>query len=116
MLDGQHGIVGPSLDVLETYRMLAHSSGWNRSLEEAVRSGLTAEAAVERVRSEHRARLGQARDAYLRERLHDLEDLNDRLLRHLQGDHAPRVLPRNRIAQSLMMRAPNPETNQRSNT
>jgi phosphotransferase system enzyme I (PtsP) len=59
-----------------------------------VRSGLTAEAAVERVRSEHRARLGQARDPYLRERLHDLEDLNDRLLRHLSGDvHAVRELP-----------------------
>jgi phosphotransferase system enzyme I (PtsP) len=98
MLDGQHGIVGPSLDVLETYRMLAHSSGWNRSLEEAVRSGLTAEAAVERVRSEHRARMSAARDPYLRERLHDLEDLNDRLLRHLAGDGGvARNLPDNAI-------------------
>ena len=42
--------------------MLAHSRSWNHSLQEAVRSGLTAEAAVERVRSEHRASLGQARD------------------------------------------------------
>jgi phosphotransferase system enzyme I (PtsP) len=74
--------------------MFAHDRGWNRSLEEAVRNGLTAEAAVERVRSEHRARLGQARDPYLRERLHDLEDLNDRLLRHLSGDgHKARELP-----------------------
>ena len=98
MLDGQHGIVGPSLDVLETYRMLAHSSGWNRQLEDAVRQGLTAEAAVERVRSEHRARLGAARDPYMRERLHDLEDLNDRLLRHLTGDGgAERRLPDNAI-------------------
>ena len=86
MMDGQHGLVGASFEVLETYRMFAHSRGWNRSLEEAVRSGLTAEAAVERVRSEHRATVGQARDPYLRERLHDLEDLNDRLLRHLSGD------------------------------
>lgn len=97
MLDG-HGLVGASYDVLETYRMFAHDRGWNRSLEEAVRSGLTAEAAVERVRSEHRARLGQARDPYLRERLHDLEDLNDRLLRHLSGDGATvRILPENAI-------------------
>ncbi|HKT54826.1 MAG TPA: putative PEP-binding protein, partial [Caulobacteraceae bacterium] len=95
MMDGQHGLVGASFEVLETYRMFAHSRGWNRSLEEAVRSGLTAEAAVERVRSEHRATVGQARDPYLRERLHDLEDLNDRLLRHLSGDGvgAARVLP-----------------------
>ncbi len=94
MLEGHHGLVGAPYEVLETYRLFAHDRGWNRSLEEAVRSGLTAEAAVERVRSEHRARLGQARDPYLRERLHDLEDLNDRLLRHLAGDgHAARELP-----------------------
>jgi phosphotransferase system enzyme I (PtsP) len=96
MLEGQHGL-GVPFEVLETYRMFAHDRGWNRSLLEAVRSGLTAEAAVERVRSEHRARLGQARDAYIRERLHDLEDLNDRLLRHLSGDHSARTLPENAI-------------------
>ncbi|MDO8799109.1 phosphoenolpyruvate--protein phosphotransferase [Phenylobacterium sp.] len=98
MLDGQHGLVEASYEVLDTYRMFAHDRGWNRSLEDAVRNGLTAEAAVERVRSEHRARLGQARDPYLRERLHDLEDLNDRLLRHLSGDgHKTRDLPPNAI-------------------
>lgn len=98
MLEGQHGLVGASYEVLETYRLFAHDRGWNRSLQEAVRSGLTAEAAVERVRSEHRARLGQARDPYLRERLHDLEDLNDRLLRHLSGDvHHVRQLPEDAI-------------------
>jgi phosphotransferase system enzyme I (PtsP) len=99
MMDGQHGLVGASFEVIETYRMFAHSRGWNRSLEEAVRSGLTAEAAVERVRSEHRATVGQARDPYLRERLHDLEDLNDRLLRHLSGNggRVHQELPENAI-------------------
>jgi len=100
MMDGQHGLVGASFEVLETYRMFAHSRGWSRSLEDAVHSGLTAEAAVERVRSEHRATVGQARDPYLRERLHDLEDLNDRLLRHLSGagdGAARRELPDNAI-------------------
>jgi phosphotransferase system, enzyme I, PtsP len=97
MLDG-HGLAGAPYEVLETYKMFAHDRGWNRGLEEAVRSGLTAEAAVERVRSEHRARLGQARDTYLRERLHDLEDLDDRLLRHLSGaGTVARVLPDNAI-------------------
>ena len=90
MMDGHHGLVGQSIDVLEAYRMFAHDRGWNRRLEEAVRSGLTAEAAVERVRSEQRARMAQARDAYLRERLHDLEDLADRLLRILAGQAATR--------------------------
>ncbi|HEV2364957.1 MAG TPA: phosphoenolpyruvate--protein phosphotransferase [Caulobacteraceae bacterium] len=98
MLEGHRTVLGASFEVLESYRMLAHSRGWNHSLREAVRSGLTAEAAVERVRSEHRARIGQARDPYLRERVHDLEDLNDRLLRHLTGDDgAARVLPANAI-------------------
>jgi phosphotransferase system, enzyme I, PtsP len=98
MLEGHEGVLGASYDVLETYKMLAHSRSWNHSLHEAVRSGLTAEAAVERARSEHRAGLGQARDPYLRERVHDLEDLNDRLLRHLAGDGAKgRRLPDNAI-------------------
>ncbi|THD81112.1 MAG: phosphoenolpyruvate--protein phosphotransferase [Phenylobacterium sp.] len=98
MLEGQAGLVDASYEVLESYRMFAHSNSWTRSLEDAVRNGLTAEAAVERVRSEHRARLGQARDPYIRERLHDLEDLNDRLLRHLSGaGHVARELPDNAI-------------------
>jgi phosphotransferase system, enzyme I, PtsP len=98
MLEGHQGILGASYDVLEAYKMLAHSRSWNHSLQEAVHSGLTAEAAVGRVRSEHRAGIGQARDPYLRERLHDLEDLNDRLLRHLSGDGGKaRSLPDNAI-------------------
>jgi phosphotransferase system enzyme I (PtsP) len=98
MIEGHEGLIGPSYDVLETYRMLAHSRTWTRSLQDAVHSGLTAEAAVERVRSEHRAGIGQARDPYLRERLHDLEDLNDRLLRHLSGEGTKaRRLPDNAI-------------------
>jgi phosphotransferase system enzyme I (PtsP) len=98
MLEGQSGLVGVPYEVLETYRLFANDRGWNRGLEEAVRSGLTAEAAVERARWEHRARLKEARDPYMRERLHDLEDLADRLLRHLSGEHpASRALPDNAI-------------------
>ena len=85
MFDGQHGLSGPTFDVLETYRMFAHDRGWTRNLTDAVRSGLSAEAAVERVRNEQRARLNASRDAYMRERLHDLEDLANRLLRVLAG-------------------------------
>jgi phosphotransferase system enzyme I (PtsP) len=97
MLEG-HSLVGVPRDVLETYRMFASDRGWNRGLEEAVRSGLAAEAAVERVRSEQRARLSQARDPYIRERLHDLEDLADRLLRVLAGETpGKRLLPDNAI-------------------
>jgi len=94
MLEGHQTVLGADYDLLETYKMLAYSRSWNHALIEAVRDGVTAEVAVERVRNEHRASLGQARDPYLRERVHDLEDLNDRLLRHLAGDgRKVRVLP-----------------------
>ena len=87
ILDGGQGkLAGLPFEVLETYRMFADDRSWNRSLEEAVRTGLTAEAAVDRVRNEHRARFAQARDPYIRERLHDFEDLANRLLRVLAGD------------------------------
>ncbi len=98
MFEGQHGLAGPTFDVLETYRMFAHDRGWVRNLTDAVRNGLTAEAAVERVRYEQRARLNTARDAYMRERLHDLEDLANRLLRVLAGKNtSSRAIPEDSI-------------------
>ena len=75
--DGEH------MAVLEAYRMFANDRGWLRRIQAAIRTGLTAEAAVERVNNGMRARLGGQRDAYLRERLHDFEDLSNRLLRIL---------------------------------
>ena len=78
-------LFGESRDVLETYRLFAHDPGWEMRLHDAIKAGLTAEAAVDRARREHRARIASSRDGYLRERLHDLEDLENRLLRHLSG-------------------------------
>ena len=72
-------------DVLETVRMFARDRGWLRKLREAVATGLTAEAAVERVQSDTRARMARQSDPYLRERLHDLDDIANRLLRLLTG-------------------------------
>ena len=71
--------------VLEAYRMFAHSRGWLRRMEEDIQRGLSAEAAVEKEQGTARARLEQVPDAYLRERLHDLDDLSNRLLRILTG-------------------------------
>jgi len=71
--------------VLEAYRMFAHSRGWLRRMEEDIQRGLSAEAAVEKEQSATRSRLEQVPDAYLRERLHDLDDLSNRLLRILTG-------------------------------
>src|SRR3954465_12256318 len=76
---------GEHRDVLETFRMFAHDQGWLRRMREAVGSGLTAEAAVERVQSDNRARMLRQTDPYLRDRLHDLDDLANRLLHQLVG-------------------------------
>ena len=99
----EHGDVvegGEHRDVLEAYRMFAYDRGWVHKLEEAVMTGLTAEAAVERVQSDTRARMLRQTDPYLRERLHDLDDLANRLMRQLTGrDHAPsrENLPENAV-------------------
>ena len=76
---------GEHQEVLETFRMFAHDRGWLRRLREAVGSGLTAEAAVERVQNDARAKLHRATDPYLRDRLHDLDELANRLLHQLTG-------------------------------
>src|ERR1700726_2120122 len=99
----EHGDVvegGEHRDVLEAYRMFAYDRGWVHKLQEAVMTGLTAEAAVERVQSDTRARMLRQTDPFLRERLHDLDDLANRLMRQLTGrDHAPsrESLPENAI-------------------
>jgi phosphotransferase system enzyme I (PtsP) len=105
----EHGDVvegGEHRDVLEAYRMFAHDRGWMHKLEEAVMTGLTAEAAVERVQSDTRARMLRQTDPFLRERLHDLDDLANRLMRQLTGrDHAPsrENLPENAIVVARSM-------------
>lgn len=76
---------GEHREVLETYRMFAHDQGWVRRMEEAIRNGLTAEAAVEKVQSDTKARMMRLTDPYLRERMHDFDDLANRLLRQLMG-------------------------------
>ncbi len=98
-----HGEVaegGEHREVLEAYRMFGYDQGWLHKMREAVSTGLTAEAGVERVQSDTRARMLRASDPYLRDRLHDLDDLANRLMRVLMGqDHAPsrEQLPENAI-------------------
>ncbi|WP_395664732.1 phosphoenolpyruvate--protein phosphotransferase [Methylocella sp.] len=97
---------GEHRDVLETFRMVAHDRGWLRRLREAVASGLTAEAAVERVQSDARARLQRHPEPSMRERLHDLDDLANRLLHQLTGQSyvaAHEELPANAIVVARAM-------------
>ncbi len=72
-------------EVLEAYRMLSNSKGWMRRMQADISRGLSAEAAVEKEQTTARARMEQVPDPYLRERLHDLDDLSNRLLRILTG-------------------------------
>lgn len=76
---------GEHREVLEAYRMFAHDRGWVRRLEEAIGNGLTAEAAVEKVQNDTRARMSHMSDPYLKERMSDFDDLANRLLRQLMG-------------------------------
>jgi phosphotransferase system enzyme I (PtsP) len=84
---------GEQRDILESYRMFAADRGWLQRMTEAVKSGLTAEAAVQKVLDDTRSRMAQVSDPYIRERLLDLEDLAHRLQQHLAGNGTPDSAP-----------------------
>src|ERR1044071_1117453 len=83
--EAEFGTAGEHQEILETYRMFAYDEGWSRRINEAIDSGLTAEAAIERVQQRTRARMREIDDPLLQERMHDLEDLSNRLLRIVSG-------------------------------
>lgn len=83
--EAEFGATGEHAEILETYRMFAYDEGWSRRINEAIDSGLTAEAAIERVQQRTRARMREIDDPLLQERMHDLEDLSNRLLRIVSG-------------------------------
>jgi phosphotransferase system enzyme I (PtsP) len=81
----EFGVAGEHVEVIETYKMFAYDEGWARRINEAIDSGLTAEAAIERVQQHTRMRMRQIDDPLLADRMHDLEDLANRLLRIVSG-------------------------------
>ena len=81
----EFGVGGEHDEVLQTYKMFAYDEGWSRRINEAIDSGLTAEAAIERVQQRTRMRMRQIDDPLLADRMHDLEDLSNRLLRIVSG-------------------------------
>jgi phosphotransferase system, enzyme I, PtsP len=83
--EAEFGTAGEHQEILETYKMFAYDEGWSRRINEAIDSGLTAEAAIERVQQRTRARMQEIDDPLLQERMHDLEDLSNRLLRIVSG-------------------------------
>ncbi|MBU0862396.1 MAG: GAF domain-containing protein, partial [Alphaproteobacteria bacterium] len=99
LLSGDRAMTPDQVEIFEAYRMFANSRSWMRRMEADVSNGLSAEAAVEKEQSLARSRLGQAEDAYMRDRLHDLDDLSNRLLRILtgQGSNTGAEMPENPI-------------------
>ena len=83
--EAEFGTVGEHQEILETYKMFAYDEGWSRRINDAIDSGLTAEAAIERVQQRTRARMRDIDDPLLKERMHDLDDLANRLLRIVSG-------------------------------
>ncbi|TIX51201.1 phosphoenolpyruvate--protein phosphotransferase [Alteraurantiacibacter aquimixticola] len=81
----EFGVDGEHEQVLETYKMFAYDEGWSRRINEAIDSGLTAEAAIERVQQRTRQRMREISDPLLADRMHDLEDLANRLIRIVSG-------------------------------
>ena len=81
----EFGVGGEHEEVLKTYKMFAYDEGWSRRINEAIDSGLTAEAAIERVQQRTRMRMREIDDPLLQDRMHDLEDLANRLLRIVSG-------------------------------
>jgi len=99
-------LTGEGREVIEAYRLFAYDQGWRQRMRDAVRTGLTAEAAVERIQDDTRLRVQRLGDPILRERAHDFEDLARRLLRHLTGEEAAqRHLPQHAV---LVARAMGP--------
>ena len=80
-----------SREILDAYRLVAADAGWLRRVADAIKGGLTADAAVHRVAGDLRDRMRRITDPYLRERLADLEDLAGRLLAALNGGTTPRM-------------------------
>jgi phosphotransferase system enzyme I (PtsP) len=95
MLEAHDMQSGEQREILETFRMFVDDRGWIERVREAIASGLTAEAGVQRAFDDVRARLGQSTDPYIRERLSDLQDLTNRLQLRLTGRASldPTTLP-----------------------
>lgn len=87
-------------DMLTSYLLFIQDKGWRGKITKAIETGLTAQAAVQRVGDETSERMGKIQDTYIKERIHDLKDVSNRLIRHLNGKNntAKNIkLPKNTI-------------------
>ena len=71
--------------LLETSKMLLLDRGWNKKIEEIILSGMTAQTAICQATKELAKQISQLEDVYLREKIHDFQDLAARLLHFLDA-------------------------------
>ena len=83
---------GAYFEILEAYQLFAKDKGWRRRMEESIESGLSAPLAVEKEQSETRAKMSKISDPYIKERLHDLDDLSNRLIKILTKHDTKKLL------------------------
>ncbi|MBT6467747.1 MAG: phosphoenolpyruvate--protein phosphotransferase [Kordiimonadaceae bacterium] len=91
---------GEHREILDVYKLFALDKGWRAKIERAIETGLTAEAAVQKIQIENRSKMIKTDDPYFKERLSDLDDLANRLIRHLlgkAGTAASKELPQNAV-------------------
>ncbi|MEJ6575893.1 MAG: phosphoenolpyruvate--protein phosphotransferase [Emcibacteraceae bacterium] len=91
---------GEHREILDVYKLFALDKGWRAKIERAIETGLTAEAAVQKIQIENRSKMIKTDDPYFKERLSDLDDLANRLIRHLMGKAgtaASKELPQNAV-------------------
>ena len=74
---------GEHIEILDAYKMFARDKGWYKRIEDNINGGLTAEASAERAYEDMWKRLSVSNDVYLKERLHDLRDVTDRLISYI---------------------------------
>lgn len=91
---------GDQEDILNAYLLFTQDKGWIGKIVKAIETGLTAQAAVQKVNDETIERMEKIQDAYIKERIHDLQDVSNRLIRHLKGKDGSfknHKLPKNTI-------------------
>ncbi len=87
-LVASHGMSGGEelAEIMEVYRLFAYDKGWAQRIRDGIASGLTAEAAVRMAQEQMRAKMEKTANEYLRERMHDIENIGNRLLQILSGN------------------------------
>lgn len=77
--------------ILQAYELFARDHGWLDDIRSAIESGLTAEAAVQKVFGKIKFTYLSSKDAYVQAKLWDFEDLTHRLIKHLKREGAREV-------------------------